>query len=214
MRARLAWTIVALAARTLGTRHADWAQAMKAELDVAIDDGRPMSFAAGCLLASWRQMLRFSEGRLTLASHLLAIGIIVPLAALWLWLGLLGYPYLAIGNVGVWGFIEGRSEQIPLLLVGEWSLAPALTMVILLQSVGQLLLAWFLLERDWPRVSSVARFNAAPLTTLLLVTSMIAVVGYGVLFGITALITETLAVLALAWWHDHMPQASAMERTA
>ena len=214
MRARLAWTIVALAARTLGTRHADWAQAMKAELDVAIDDGRPMSFAAGCLLASWRQMLRFSEGRLTLASHLLAIGIIVPLAALWLWLGLLGYPYLAIGNVGVWGFIEGRSEQIPLLLVGEWSLAPALTMVILLQSVGQLLLAWFLLERDWPRVSSVARFNAATLTTLLLVTSMIAVVGYGVLFGITALITETLAVLALAWWHDHMPQASAMERTA
>jgi hypothetical protein len=214
MRARLARTIVALAARTLGTRHADWAQAMKAELDVAIDDGRPMSFAAGCLLASWRQMLRFSEGRLTLASHLLAIGIIVPLAALWLWLGLLGYPYLAIGNVGVWGFIEGRSEQIPLLLVGEWSLAPALTMVILLQSVGQLLLAWFLLERDWPRVSSVARFNAATLTTLLLVTSMIAVVGYGVLFGITALITETLAVLALAWWHDHMPQASAMERTA
>ena len=214
MRARLAWTIVALAARTLGTRHADWAQAMKAELDVAIDDGRPMSFAAGCLLASWRQMLRFSEGRLTLASHLLAIGLIVPLAALWLWLGLLGYPYLAIGNVGVWGFIEGRSEQIPLLLVGEWSLAPALTMVILLQSVGQLLLAWFLLERDWPRVSSVARFNAATLTTLLLVTSMIAVVGYGVLFGITALITETLAVLALAWWHDHMPQASAMERTA
>ena len=214
MRARLARTIVALAARTLGTRHADWAQAMKAELDVAIDDGRPMSFAAGCLLASWRQMLRFSEGRLTLASHLLAIGIIVPLAALWLWLGLLGYPYLAIGNVGVWGFIEGRSEQIPLLLVGEWSLAPALTMVILLQSVGQLLLAWFLLERDWPRVSSVARFNAATLTTLLLVTSIIAVVGYGVLFGITALITETLAVLALAWWHDHMPQASAMERTA
>jgi hypothetical protein len=214
MRARLARTIVALAARTLGTRHADWAQAMKAELDVAIHDGRPMSFAAGCLLASWRQMLRFPEGRLTLVSHLLAIGLIVPLAALWLWLGLLGYPYLAIGNVGVWGFIEGRSEQIPLLLVGEWSLAPALTMVILLQSVGQLLLAWFLLERDWPRVSSVARFNAATLTTLLLVTSMIAVVGYGVLFGITALITETLAVLALAWWHDHMPQASAMERTA
>ncbi len=214
MRARLARTIVALAARTLGTRHADWAQAMRAELDAAIDDGRPMTFAAGCLLASWRQTLRFSEGRLTWASHLLAIGLIVPLAAVWLWLGLLGYPYLAIGNVGVWGFIEGRSEQIPLLLVGEWSLAPALTMVILLQSVGQLLLAWFLLERDWPRVSSVARFNAATLTTLLLVTSMIAVVGYGVLFGITALITETLAVLALAWWHDHLPDASAVEKTA
>jgi len=214
MKARLARAIVALAARTLATRDADWARAMQAELDVAIDDGRAMSFAAGCLLASWRQLLRVSEGRLTLASHLLAIGLIVPLAALWLWLGLLGYPYLAVGNVGVWGFIEGRSEQIPVLQVGEWSLAPALTMAVLLQSVGQLLLAWFLLERDWQRVSSVARFNAATLTTLLLVTSTIAAVGYGILFGITALITETLAVLALAWWHEHLPHVPAVEKMA
>jgi len=208
MRTRLARAILGLASRTLGARHAVWAEAMQAELDAAIEDGRPLRFASGCLAAAWRELPRFSDGRLVLVSYSLAIGLIVPLAAVWLWLGFLGYPYLAFGNVGIWDFIAGRSEQIPLLLVGEWSLAPALTLVIFLQSAGQLLLAWFLLERNWSRVSAIARFNAATLTTLLIVTSMIAVVGSGVLFGIAALITETLAVLALAWWHDHLPQVS------
>ena len=205
---RLSKIIVALAARTLRARHPAWAQAMEAELDAAAEHGRPLSFAAGCLLASWRELPRFSEGRLALASNALAICLIVPFAAVWLWLGLLGYPYLALGDVGIGGFFAGRSEQIPLLLVGELSLAPALTLVILLQSVGQLLLAWFLLDRNWRRVSAVARFNAATLTTLLIVTSMIAVIGSGVLLGLAALITETLAVLALAWWHDHLPESS------
>ena len=40
---------------------------------------------------------------------------------------LLGYPYLAFGNVGIAGFIAGRSQEMPLLLVGEWALAPAMT---------------------------------------------------------------------------------------
>jgi len=214
MRTRLAQFIIALASRTLGARNATWAQAMRAELDAATEDGRALRFASGCLLASWRELPRFSDGRLVLVSYALAVGLIVPLAALWLWLGVLGFPYLALGDVGIWGFIAGRSEQIPLLLVGQWGLAPALTLVILLQSAGQLLLAWFLLERNWTRVSAVARFNAAPLPTLLIVTGMIAVAGTGILFGIAALITETLAVLALAWWHDHLPQASAMGKTA
>jgi hypothetical protein len=100
------------------------------------------------------------------------------------------------------------------LLVGEWALAPALTIAILLQSAGQLLLAWFLLERNWTRVSAVARFNAATLTSLVVVTSVIAVTGTGIFLGIAALITETLAVLALAWWHDHLQQDSAGGRTA
>jgi len=214
MRTRLALIILALADRVLGARNAAWAQAMRAELDAAIEDGRPLRFASGCLLAAWRELPRFSDGRLVLASHAFAIGLVVPLAALWLWLGVLGFPYLAFGNVGFWGFVAGRSEQIPLLLVGEWALAPALTLIILLQGAGQLLLAWFLLERNWARVSAVARFNAATLTTLLVVTGMIAVAGTGMLFGIAALITETLAVLALAWWHDHLPQPSAVGRAA
>jgi hypothetical protein len=214
MTARLARIILELAARTLGTRNVVWAQAMRGELDAAIEDGRALRFACGCLLAAWRELPRTSDGRLMFASYALAVGLILPLAGLWLSLGVLGFPYLAFGDVGFWGFIAGRSEQIPVLLVGEWALAPALTLVILLQSAGQLLLAWFLLELNWARVSAVGTFNAATLTTLFIVTGMIAVAGTGLLFGIAALITETLAVLALAWWHDHLPQVSPSGRTA
>jgi hypothetical protein len=214
MRARLAKAILMLAGRTLGARNAAWGQAMQAELDAAIEDGRPLLFALGCLLAAWRELPRFSDGRLVIVSHTLAIGLIVPLAAVWLWLGLLGFPYLGFGHVGFCGFVAGRSEQIPLLLVGEWALAPALTLVILLQSAGQLLLAWFLLERNWRRVSAVGRFNAAAMTTLLIVTAMIAVTGIGILVAIAVLITETLAILALAWWHEHLPQLSPVRSAA
>jgi hypothetical protein len=214
MKSRLARMILALACRTLGPRKAVWQEAMRCELDAAIEDGRALGFASGCLLAAWRELPRVSDGRLAIASHALAILFIVPLAAIWLWLGILGFPYLAIGNVGLWGFAAGRSEQIPLLLVGEVALAPALTLLILLQSAGQLLLAWFLLDRAWTQVSAVARFNAATMATLLVVTAMIAVTGTAILAGIAALITEGLAVLALAWWHEHLPQLSPLESPA
>lgn len=211
MRMILSRAMIALAARALGNRRQVWAQAMRNELDAASEDGRPLSFALGCLFAASRELIRCPEGRLSLASHALAICFIVPLAALSLWAGLLGYPYLAFGNVGVEGFFAGRSEQIPLLLVGEWSLAPALTLVILLQAMGQLLVAWFLLERDWGRVSAMCRFNAATVTTLIVVMSMLAVLGSEILAVLAALITETLAILALAWWYEHLPDASVTE---
>jgi hypothetical protein len=214
MSARLAQTILAFVGRTLGPRNAIWAHAMLAELDDALEDGRELRFAFGCLLAAWRELPRLSDGRLVIMSYAVAIGLIVPLAGLWLALGVLGFPYLAFGHVGISGFIAGRSDQIPVLLVGEWALAPALTLVVLLQSGGQLLLAWFLLDRNWTRVAAVARFNAATLTSLVIVTSMLAVTRTGILFGIAALITETLAVLALAWWHDHLPEGSGVLRTA
>jgi hypothetical protein len=202
----LAHVLVALAARSFGTRRGLWGQAMQAELDFAIEDGRPLAFALGCLAAAWRELPRFSEGRLALTIHALAIGLIVPLGALALWAALVGYPYLAFGNVGVWGFIAGRSQEIPLLLVGERALAPAMTLVVLLEAVGQLLLAWYLLERDWSRVLAIGRLNAATLTTLLMVTMMLAIAGTDTLVAVAALITETLAVLSLAWWHDDLPE--------
>jgi hypothetical protein len=208
MKATLARSLIALASRTLGDQRQAWAQAMRSELEVAIEDGKPLIFAAGCLVAAARQLPGFPEGRLTIASHALAIGLIVPLGALCLWVGLLGYPYLAFGNVGISGFIAGRSEQIPLLVYGEWGLAPALTLAVLLQAAGQLLLAWFLLERNWSRVAALARLNVATLISFILVTGLLAVIDSSMMLPIAALITETLAILALAWWHDHLPQLS------
>jgi len=194
--------LVALAARSLGGRRRIWAEAMEAELEAAIEDGRPLPFAIGCLFAAWRELPGFPEGRITLTTHALAIGVIVPLAGLSFWAALLGYPYLAFGHVGVSGFVAGRSDQIPLLTVGQWASAPALTLLVLLQSAGQLQLAWFLLDRNWERVGAVGHLNAATLTTLLLVTGMLGILDTSILVPITALTAETLVLLALARWHE------------
>src|SRR5439155_14596231 len=74
--------LVALAARSLGPSRRVWAEAMEVELYTAIEDGRPLVFATGCLLAAWRELPAHPEGRLTLARHALAIGLIVPVAGL------------------------------------------------------------------------------------------------------------------------------------
>ena len=208
MRVKLSRALVGLAARLLGPRRRSWGEAMRVELETAIDDGRPFTFAAGCLVAAARQLPTYAEGRFAMAAHALALGLIVPLGAVSLWAGVLGYPYLSFGNIGLSGFIAGRSEQIPLLTYGEWGLAPALTLVVLLHAVGQLLLAWFLLDRDWTRVEAFGRFLAATLTTLLIVTSLLAVIDTSMFLVVAALVTETLAVLALGWWHEHLPPDS------
>ena len=208
MRIRFATTLLAIAARTLGDDGRAWAEAMAGELDAAIEDGRPLSFAVGCLVAAWRELPRHSEGRLALASHALAIGLIVPVAAVSLWIGMLGYPYFSLGNVDLWGFLAGRSEQIPLLIPGEVAMAPALTMIVLLQVAGQLLLAWFLLEKNWDRVEAISGFNAATLTTLTIVMGLLTLLDKTIVFAIAILITETLAVFSLAWRHEHLQPAS------
>jgi hypothetical protein len=198
---QLARVVVALAARSLGGRREAWGQAMQSELEAAIDDGRPLAFAVGCLLASWRELPAYPEGRLTLAIHLLATGLIVPIAALLLWCGLLGYPYLAFGDIGLWGFLAGNSEQILLLNDGDRAVAPALTLLIVVQAASQLLLAWFVLERDWQRVSAIGCLSAAALTTFVIVTTLLDLVGTIMLLQVAGLMAEILALLAVARWH-------------
>ncbi|HYC95695.1 MAG TPA: hypothetical protein VEB39_08370 [Sphingomicrobium sp.] len=175
---------------------------MQAELEVAIEDGRPLAFAMGCVLAAWRELPAHPEGRFALASHLLAIGLIVPIAALTLSCGLLGYPYLAFGEIGIWGFLAGSSDQILLLNDGERAVAPALTLLVLIVAASQLLLAWFVLERDWERVAAIGRFNAATLTTFAVVASLLPLMGTSVLLPAAGLAVEMLAVFALAQWHQ------------
>jgi len=212
MRLAIARAVLALAAAILGGPRRSWALAMQVELDAAAEDGRALAFAIGCLFAAWRELPRYAEGRLALATHALAIGLIMPIAGLSIWAGLLGYPYLAFGDVGISGFIAGQSEQIPLLAIGERAVAPALTLAVLVQAAGQILLAWFVVEQDWGRVAAIGRFNAAAVSTLIIVTSALAIAQSSILLPIAALVTETLAVLALGWWHDHLPDDRVAER--
>ncbi|WP_037498384.1 hypothetical protein [Sphingomonas jaspsi] len=205
MSERIARALLALASRALGSRHRVWAQAMEAELSAAVDEGRPLGFAIGCLSAAWRELAFMPEGRFALALHLTAVLLIVPMAGVGLWLGAIGFPYLSIGNVGIDGFLAGQSQQLPTLLVGERAMAPALTLMVMALSVGQFMLALALVDRNWDRVSSIARFNAAALTTLMLVTAILSVAGGLVLVMVAAVAVETMALVALHWWRELVP---------
>lgn len=205
MTERIARAMLALASRALGPRHRVWAWAMESEMSIAIDEGRPIRFALGCLSAAWRELAFMPEGRLALALHAVAILFVVPMAGIGLWLGAIGFPYLSIGNVGIEGFLAGQSQQLPTLLVGERAMAPALTLVVLSLSIGQFLLAFALVDRNWQRVSGIARFNAAALTTLLLVTAILSVAG-GLVMAMAAVMTiETVALVMLNWWRELVP---------
>src|SRR4051812_24139343 len=61
MRAALARALIALATACLGYGRREWALAMQAELEAAAEHDRPIAFAAGCLLAAWREMPRHEE---------------------------------------------------------------------------------------------------------------------------------------------------------
>lgn len=202
MRMGLARAVVALAAQSLGPRRETWGQAMQAELEPVARDGSALSFALGCLFASWRELPAHIEGRIALTAHLLAVGVIVPVAGMLLWCGLLGYPYLAFGHVGVWGFFAGKSEQLSLLNEGDWAVAPSLSLLVLVLAANQLLLAWFVLERDWTRVAAVGRFSAASVTTLAIVMALLGLIGVSLLLLFAGLSAEMLAALALARWQD------------
>jgi hypothetical protein len=212
MSLRLSRAMMLLAARCLGDHRREWALAMEAELEAAAASGEALAFAAGCLVAALREMPAHREGRFALASHALAFGLILPIAAL-LFLGaLLGFPYLAFGRAGIGGFLSGHSEQVPLLNAGDWAIAPTLTGLVLVLVASQIVLAWFVLERDWTRVAAMQSLGAAALTTLVIVTGVLAFDETRLLPPVAGLIVEALAVLAVARWHDQLrPGAWSVE---
>ena len=55
------------------------------------------------------------------------------------------------------------------------------------------------------RVEAVGGFNAATLTTLAIVMSLLTLLDITIFLSVALLITETMAVLSLAWWHQHLP---------
>jgi len=211
MSAGLPGAMMKLAIRCLGDRRRDWALAMEAELATADANGEALIFAAGCLVAALREMPAHAEGRFALASHVLAIGLLVPLATLLFWGALLGFPYLAPGQFGIGDFLSGRGAQLPLLHDGNWALAPSLTGLVLALAASQLALAWFVLERDWSRVAALQLFGAALLTTLVIVASLLAVDGTSLLAPVAALAVEALAVLAASRWHAQLPRGAWSE---
>jgi hypothetical protein len=175
---------------------------MRGEFEAAVEDERELGFALGCLMAAWQDMRTHRQGRLALAGHGVALGLIVPAAALCLCAAMLGFPFLGVGDVGVLGFPPGVSRQLPLLNEGDWALALPLTLLVLAMAAGQLWLAWSLVERDWSHAAAAQRFNAAAVTTLVILNALLALDMTSMLLPVGATVTEVLVVQTLAWWHD------------
>lgn len=209
MRRVLARAMMTLAARSLGNHRADWALAMQADFGSAAEDGKPLTFATGCLAAAWREMPTHAEGRFALANHVMAVGIIVPMAALLITGMLLGFPYLSPNNVGVHGLLAGGGGADPRFTEAHLAAVPSLVVLVLMLGVGHLLIAWAMLERDWARVTFMGKLNAAIAAALVVITAVLFLEDSRALLQAAALAVELMAVAALARWHDRLVRDNA-----
>lgn len=198
----LARLLMALATCWLGEARRDWAAAMRAEYWEAAEAGEGLGFAAGCLWSAARAMLAAPEGRFAVATHVLAVGVLVPMAGLLLVSAALGFPYLAFEAVGAGALGSGWPHAA--VDAGNRSGVPLLVLLTGVIGLGHVAVAWALLDRDWERVARFSRVGAAMLATMLAFS--------GVLFLYDPCALPQLAIvggeLALVWlavrWHDDL----------
>jgi hypothetical protein len=203
MTATLARAVMALADACLGDHRRDWALAMQTEFEFAIHDGKPLRFAAGCLTSALREMPTRAEGRFALTSHAVAFSLL-PLAALLIVGTASGYPFLPSGQAGISSWLTGGGEQLRLLTPWNRGFAPALMLLIWGLIAGRLLMPWFILERNWTRVGTLARVNSAATVTLLLFTGALFLDLSFMLLPAVALATELLAIWLLYNWQTRI----------
>lgn len=183
--------VMQLAASCLGEARREWAFAMQAEFEEAKEDRTTLAFACGCLIAACRELPRHAEGRLGLAGHAIALGLLIPLALSQFGNGLgLSTADGGFHPVLIPGALEGRAIAMP-----------ALHILWLVLGAGQLRLAWVLLERDWDGVVKAGALIAAAAVTLSVFMEVLAL-DTGALTGLAAgLAVETIFILFLARCH-------------
>ena len=206
MSAPLARAIMAVAAACLGEGRRDWARAMEAELHAAIDEGRPLAFAAGCLIAAWCEMPRHEEGRFVLANYALALGLIIPMAALQFACAA-GLPLMVQTPGGFYGVPTANGVQQLYLSSAYPSAEPALLGLWLLLGLLQLRLAWVLLDGDWPGVIRIGCLSTAATATLMIFYAVMLLPDTGTMLQAAALPVELATVLVSARWHSRLAAA-------
>lgn len=193
----LARALMLLAGHWLGPARRDWAAAMQAEFEIAAEAGAPLPFAAGCLWAAGRAMVAQPIGRFAVAAHMLAVGVVVPMAGLLLWSAALGFPYLALAGGG-WPSVPVNAAN--------GSGVPLLTMLTALLGGGHLLIAWAMLERDWARVAKLGRLGAAMLATVVAFSGILFPYDPCALPQALAIGVELIAILVLVDWHGDLAE--------
>ena len=203
MTTAIARAVMSLAVCCLGESRRDWAHAMEGEFQAAVDDGRPLAFATGCLIAAWREMPRQEQGRFTLANYAFALGLLIPMAVLQ-FKCVAGLPYLSLGTGWFYAMLPPDRVQDPYLAEAYRSAIPPLLALWLLLAVGHLRLAWALMARDWGRVIRIGSLTAAASLTLVIFTVVLLLDDPGVGAQAVLLASELAAIYVLARWHSRL----------
>lgn len=210
MSAALPRAVLALAMRCLPECRRGWGMAMAAEFEAASEDGRALSFALGCLAASWREMPVHADGRRVIVGHGFALGVLLPAAALLLASVADGLPGFHAAEI----VLHAPAAGVPGVPVTDANVSavPGLVLLVLLLVGGHLRLAWMVVERDWSRVRGAAMLNAAAAVTLVAAAGVLFLADPRVLVPAGMVLAELAAVAALARWHERPPWLPAGSR--
>jgi hypothetical protein len=201
MREGAAHIVMGLALRCLPQDSRQWGQAMQAEFDEALRDGKPFGFALGCLIAGWRRLPFHADGRFALASHALALGLIVP-ATFHLGCALSGVKLMVSGHDNHYAMLAAGGVRGRALADAYLTAAPALTLLLFLLGSAHCFIAWAILDGRWRRAAVL--WLAATLIALAIVGFAIAIApgagGIAIQFAASAI--ELAAIPLLAMWQN------------
>lgn len=197
----LSRALMSLASRSLGSDRRAWGIAMKVEFEEVVVDGKPLMFALGCLIAAWREIGKRSEGRLTLATYALAVGLLIPMAALHFQQA---GAFLSPTDGAPFGMPGAGAGLNSYLIWSQRSATPILLIMWLLLGVTHLCLAWLLVERDWIRVVKCGTLIGAAMITLSLFTGILMLDMSPLSVPIAELVIEFVAIGTMFRWHGRV----------
>ncbi len=213
MRMSLSRAILAIATACMGEERQTWSRAMKAEYHIAAVEGQALSFALGCLLAAWREMVGSAKGRLFLTSYAVTLGIMIPMAATEIGCVVFGLPYLYPDERGLSGAILVGGSHEALLRPVYMSAIPAFAFLQLVAGAGHLRLAWLLLERDWAGALRWAMLTLAAMTTLVIFMGAFFLDSRQALIQGIVVVIELAVLLVIMRRHSELHRVAGIEQT-
>lgn len=205
MKNPIARALMALAAAALGESRQQWSMAMRVEFETEVAEADRLRFAFGCLIGAWRDMVSRAEGRFTLTSYGLALGLIMPMAALQVGCALFGMPYLYPGGEGLsHAMLVGQEHEALLRSIYQAAIVP-LALLQLAIGYGHVRVAWAMLERDWAVVMRSGLCTLASAATLILFMSILFLNSRQAMLQGAILGIELGIAVILARWHAQLP---------
>ena len=211
MKILLSRVVLAVASACMGEDRQTWSRAMEAEYQVAAAQGEALSFAAGCLLAAWREMLASAQGRFVLTSYAAALFIMVPMAAIEIGCAIFGLPYLYTDQRGLAGALLIGGSHEALLRETYLSAVPALAFAQLVAGIGHLRLAWSLVDRDWAAALRWSMWTLAGLTTLVIVMGVFFLDSRQALMQCGIVVIELATVLFMIGRHAQLQPLAKLD---